>query len=223
MTSDTDYFSAIVESVWQVTARVRGFRLRDPEGRKLPPFSAGAHIELSVPGGLKRYYSLINDPKDLANYTIAIQRTSHSSGIEDSYYSRIKVGALLNLSFPRNNLRLDNRARRHAFIAGGIGITPFLSMLPVLQRKNCQFEIHMCARNENDIPFQERLLQSGGKINFYYSQAESCRRLVVSDLLQTIPADHQIYCCGPMRLICAVRSAAKIRKDPQSVHFDICT
>src|ERR1700761_5697205 len=107
------WMSLLVAKAWREAADVHCLELADPEGRELPPFTAGAHVDVEVAPGLVRQYSLCNDPRRRDRYQIAVLR---------------EAGAILKVSEPRNHFALEPSARRTVLIAGGIGVTPILCM-----------------------------------------------------------------------------------------------
>src|SRR5206468_1953148 len=112
---------------------IHRFELRDPQGGDLPPFSAGAHLSVRVPNGELRKYSLCNDPAEHDRYVIAVKRDMTGRGGSRSLIEGVGAGALLDVSEPKNDFALEPRAKSFLFVAGGIGITPIMSMVRQLQ------------------------------------------------------------------------------------------
>ena len=103
--------------------------LRRPDGCELPPFTPGAHIDLFLPNGLTRQYSLLHDCRQRRHYEIAVHKAPDSRGGSAFIHTSLRGGAQLEISAPRNNFPLDTR-HKALFIAGGIGITPIFSRQP---------------------------------------------------------------------------------------------
>ena len=112
---------------------VRRFELHDAAGADLPPFTAGSHLSIEVPGGELRKYSLCNDPSERDRYEIAVKRDTTGRGASVRFVDAVRVGDRLRASLPDNAFALDERATGAIFIAGGIGITPILAMIRSLE------------------------------------------------------------------------------------------
>jgi vanillate O-demethylase ferredoxin subunit len=200
--------TTIVRHVSDVTQAVRIFELADPEDWALPPFTAGAHIDVYLPCGAVRQYSLYGDPADGHRYRIAVRREDSGRGGSLSLHRNIGEGAILPVSLPRNHFPLLD-GPHHVFIAGGIGITPILSMIQVLARTNGSFELHYCSRTPEATAFLRELapLAERGIVKHYFSRTAQPARLDLGGLLTHVRSDARIYCCGPSGLIEAVTIA----------------
>ena len=117
----------IVDTIEDAGAGVKLFSLVDPDHWDLPPFRPGAHIDLHLPGGMVRTYSLCNDPADNGCYRIAVKRERVGRGGSMILHDQVKVGDTIGVTLPRGGLPLDADVSCFAFVAGGIGVTPFLS------------------------------------------------------------------------------------------------
>jgi tetrachlorobenzoquinone reductase len=184
---------------------VLSVELRDPDGGLLPPVEPGAHIDLHVPGGAIRQYSLCGDPADRRVYRIAVLEVSGGQG-SGFVHGGLRPGELVAVGGPRNNFRLDT-GERYVFIAGGIGVTPLLPMAREAARRGRRWTLHYCVRSAKAAPFLDELAAiPGGDVVLHASDQGT--RLSVERELAT-PADGvQIYCCGPERLMRAVETAA---------------
>ncbi len=132
------------------------FELVDPDGDGLPRFSAGSHIEVHLPNGLVRQYSLCNDPVDTHRYQIAVLRDPASRGGSAAMHDLVE-GQLLHISDPKNYFELAAGAKRSLLLAGGIGITPILCMAAHLENMHAEFELHYCTRSRERTAFVNRL------------------------------------------------------------------
>ena len=126
---DLAFAELAVTAVVPLAVDVVGYTLADPQGGALPPFAPGAHVPVRTPAGVVRRYSLCNDPAARDRYEIAVKRDAAGRGGSVSMADRLRAGDLLPVAAPRNEFALHPRARRFLFVAGGIGITPFRSML----------------------------------------------------------------------------------------------
>lgn len=150
-----------VDSVRAETQSVKVFELVDPQGMDLIPFTAGSHVELALPNGMLRRYSLCNDPREKHRYELGVLLQPGGGGGSRYLHERVAPGDLLQVSAPRNRFPLDESALRHVLIAGGIGVTPLLSMAARLQAINTEFVLHDCTRDLATTAFQRRLFDSG--------------------------------------------------------------
>jgi ferredoxin-NADP reductase len=129
--------------------------LRPMAGETLPAFEAGAHIDLHLPGGLVRSYSLANDSNERQRYLLGILKDKASRGGSRAVHEQLRVGMVLTIGAPRNNFPLHEDADHSVLIAGGIGITPILSMAQRLQALGRSFEVIYLARSRAAAAFIE--------------------------------------------------------------------
>ena len=157
-----------VTRVTDATSRIKVYELADPEGGELPPFTAGAHLDLELGIGEERSYSLMNDPREPHRYEIAVQRESDSRGGSVWMHDAVKVGDIITSSEPLNNFSLNEAGERHVLIAGGIGITPIIGMARRLAATGGSFDFHYCARDRDVAAFADALEQEfAGRIQLY--------------------------------------------------------
>ena len=199
-----------VRSITYLAEAINGCELIDPRGRDLPRFAAGAHIDLRF-GDLVRQYSLCNDTAERRRYCIAVLLEEESRGGSRYLHEALRVGDLVEVSMPRNNFPLDEEAKRHLLIAGGIGIAPIMSMVAELRRRHADFQLHYCARSAVRTAFREDLgpLAGGGRVHFHYDGGDPARGLDITATLRDPPAGTHLYYCGPAGLMAAAAEAAK--------------
>lgn len=214
------FLTVVVRAARPSGASVIEFELVDPDGWTLPPFTAGAHLDVHLRGGHVRSYSLCGDPADEGCYRVAVLAQPDGRGGSLAFHG-VKVGDVLSVSLPRNHFPLSPEARRHLFIAGGIGITPFLSMLPVLERAGTPFFLHYCARGRERAAFVDLVQRyvDQGKAALHLDGAAQGRGLDVSARLAVAGDDEHVYCCGPDKLMRAVQTAA-VHWPDGTVHFE---
>jgi ferredoxin-NADP reductase len=200
--------TTVVRRVADVADGVRTFELSDPEDWALPPFGAGAHIDVHLPSGAVRQYSLYGDPAEGHRYRVAVRRADAGRGGSLAFHRDIGEGAILPVSLPRNHFPL-REGPHHLLIAGGIGITPLFSMIEVMRRDKVSFELHYCSRTPESTAFLPELapLAERGVVSHYFSRIARPQRLDIAGLLARTRPDSQIYCCGPRALIDAVTAA----------------
>jgi ferredoxin-NADP reductase len=190
----------IVDSIEDGGAGIKVFSLTDPDHWELPPFRPGAHIDLHLPGGMVRTYSLCNDPVDNARYVIAVKREDAGRGGSMRLHDEIKVGDTIGVSLPRGGLDLPDDVTRFAFVAGGIGVTPFLSAAAYLKRiGRSKFTLHMISRGAPPLAgLLAPLLKSGHLV--VHDTAVSGRP-DIAGLIGRPLSDVGLGCCGPVSMI----------------------
>ena len=210
----------VVRSKREVAHGVIQYELADPDGWPLPLFTAGAHIDVHVPDVGPRQYSLCGDPLDRDVYRIAVLSLENGRGGSRTLCVRIGVGDLLSVSLPRNHFPLAEGASRHRFIAGGIGLTPFLSMIAHLGTAGA-YHLHACARNLQRLPYHDRIaeLDRAGRASVHLGGRDAVGGLDVGACLAEARPGEHVYCCGPAGLMDAVEKAAR-DWPPGTVHFE---
>lgn len=168
------------------------------EGRDLPPFEAGAHVDLFLENGLTRQYSLCNDPADRGRYQIAVLREPTSRGGSAYVHEALTEGATLDISVPRNLFALDESAEEHLLFAGGVGVTPILAMARRLHALGSPFVLHYCARDRSRAAFLDELsaapFADAVRLSF---DAEPDTRLDLDATLARPAPERRLYVCGP--------------------------
>jgi tetrachlorobenzoquinone reductase len=194
---------ARVRSVtWEATDVV-SLDLVAVNGRELPPFEPGAHIDVHFPDGTIRQYSLWGDPSDRSRYRVGVRAAEggHSSLF---VHRKLRPGDVLTVSTPRNNFPLID-AGRYIFVAGGIGITPLIPMMRTASEKGRSWTLYYCNHRNEDAPFLSEIEALGGEVSLHSS--DSGTRLDVAQRLGSVQKDTVIYCCGPERLMSALEEA----------------
>lgn len=187
------------------TPDVLHIRLVHPLRPLLPEWSAGAHVDLRMPDGRVRQYSLCGDPEDRSVYELAIKREAMGRGGSIWAHESIREGSELHISAPRNNLPLDATGDRYILIAGGIGITPLMSMARTLKRWNKDFTLHYCVRSESEAPLLNELRElCGSKLRCWFSRAGS---RFDPTMIGPYTENQHVYICGPQRLLESVQTA----------------
>jgi len=203
---------SVIISRKQVEAQnISMFELVASNGDQLPPFSAGAHIEIYMPNGITRQYSLCNHPRERHRYLIAVLRDSSSRGGSSFMHDSVSEGDVNPISSPRNHFALADDARRSILIAGGIGITPILSMAEQLHDAGADFELHYAGRSLHRTAFVERIRAGsiGDRARFYFDDGAADQRFnAQSSVGKPADATH-IYVCGPFGFIESVLGAAR--------------
>ncbi|MND26999.1 PDR/VanB family oxidoreductase [Pseudomonas sp. Hg5Tf] len=174
------------------------YELAAVDGSPLPAFSAGAHIDVQLPDGLIRQYSLCNHPEERHRYLIGVLKDSASRGGSRSLHEQVHNGAQLRISEPRNLFPLAHGARRSLLFAGGIGITPILCMAEHLAHTGADFELHYCARSSERAAFVERIRTAPFADRlFLHFDEQPQTALNAAQVLANPQADVHLYVCGP--------------------------
>ncbi|QLC73158.1 oxidoreductase [Pseudomonas sp. LPB0260] len=201
-----------VTAVEQVTPLIKRFTLCALDGSALPAFTGGSHIIVQMHDGDKLYsnaYSLMSSPRDTASYQIGVRREEQSKGGSAFMHDKVEVGSQLTIAAPNNLFAIDPAAGRHVLIAGGIGITPFLSQLYELQEQGAEYELHYAFRAPEHGAFADELRDGphGERTRFYIDSLQ--QGLDLAALIAGLEADAHLYVCGPKPLIDAVINTAK--------------
>ncbi|QII86880.1 oxidoreductase [Bordetella hinzii] len=200
-----------IEAIRQAALDVRMFTLVHRDGAPLPDFTAGAHIELQLPNGLARSYSLLNAPGTTRCYQVAVHRSPTSAGGSRYMHDDLAEGMVLPASAPRNHFPLVEEAARHCLIAGGIGVTPLLAMARRLTALGKPWEMHLCARTPAHATFVQELSELAGQgVNAFYchfDQIPGGQPLDIAALVRSRPDDTHFYCCGPLGMLSAFEAA----------------
>ena len=179
------------------------------DGTALPPFEAGAHIDLHLPGGMIRQYSLCGDPEDRSRYRVAVLYQENGRGGSRAVHA-LCCGDRIEISPPRNGFPLDMRATHHLLVAGGIGVTPMIAMIHALERAGADYTLHYCARGPEQMAFREAIagLVRAGKVYLHFGGAAF--RPVLPGLLRygTHQPGTHLYYCGPPSLMATIAGEA---------------
>ncbi|MFB8277262.1 PDR/VanB family oxidoreductase [Nocardia colli] len=194
---------------------VVSLRLEAPDRRELPPWRAGAHLDLELPSGRLRQYSLCGDPADTRAYRVAVRRIPDGLGGSVEVHDGLPVGAPITVRGPRNAFPFavpghGSPAARLHFIAGGIGITPILPMARLAQRLGIDWSMVYTGRNRDTIPFLDEIAGFGDRVTVRTDDEHGLPDAAA--LLPGVAADTAVYCCGPVPMTNAV--AAAIREMP---------
>lgn len=195
--------------------------LLDPTGDAvLPPWTPGAHIDVVLPDGSVRQYSLCGSPGE-RGYRIAVLHEPDGAGGSTWVHRTARVGQQLLVRTPRNHFRLED-APGYVFIAGGIGITPLLPMTEAAQASGAAWQLHYFGRSRASMAFLNRLEPAGSLVSIVAND-ERQFRVDAATLIASVPPGHLVYVCGPARLVNAVHEAAEIAGISERVRFELFT
>ncbi|WP_038218311.1 PDR/VanB family oxidoreductase [Xenophilus azovorans] len=192
--------------------------LADAAGRPLPAFEPGAHVVLRLPDGMARSYSLLNDWRERHRYVLGVGRSETSQGGSEYIHAALRAGDEIDCGAPANNFPLQADASHYLLIAGGIGITPILSMVRWCVAMGRPWRLVYAVRNRSRLAFYEELAPYRDQVHFHFDD-EQGGPLPVAQHLRDLPAGAQVYCCGPSPLMTAARECAS-GLPAQSLHFE---
>ena len=207
---------------WREADGIFGFELDDAMGGNLPPFSAGSHVDVHVPGGIVRQYSLSRLSGGRGGYEIAILHEPESRGGSAALCGVVKEGDTLEISAPRNHFPLQP-AHHTLLLAGGIGITPILCMAEHLASQGSSFELHYCSRSPDRMAFRDRIATSSfaAQTFLHFDDGDPSQRLDPLKVLGSPDAGKHLYICGPVGFLEYIRNAARDAGwSDANVHFE---
>lgn len=192
--------------------------LRAVAGGPLPAFEPGAHLEMDLPNGLIRHYSLTNDWRERDRYVIGVGRAFKGRGGSEFLHRSLRCEAQVRASAPRNNFAVDPAAGSYLFIAGGIGVTPIMSMIRWCEAQERPWRLVYAARNGQRAAFYETLRPFGSRVHFHFDDEVNAALDVQRWLADRGDGEH-VYCCGPQALMDRVRDDPSGRPS-QTLHFE---
>lgn len=209
--------------VRRVTLEAKGihsYELVDPQRRDLPPFTAGAHIDIHLPNGLVRQYSLSNSPLEHHRYVIGVLRDPNSAGGSAAVH-QLRVGDAVRISLPRNHFELHPGAGKSILLAGGIGVTPMKSMMHALHERGADYEFHYCCKGPEFAAFSEEMhtLIEQGRVHVHFDGGDPLNSFDIKAFLKDVPQGCHVYYCGPGGFMDACKAAAA-HWPSGTVHFE---
>lgn len=192
------------------------------DGSPLPPWHPGAHLDIRLPSGRVRQYSLCGDPAARHQYRIAVRRIPDGGGGSIEVHDGLPVGASVTTSGPRNAFPLavpgyGSPTQRLRFIAGGIGITPILPMLGMAERLGVDWSMIYVGRSVDSIPFLDEVRRFGDRITVRTDDVDGLP--TAEDLLGECLDGTTVYACGPADMLTAVRQQL-LGRDNVELHFE---
>ncbi|WP_330185727.1 PDR/VanB family oxidoreductase [Nocardia sp. NBC_01503] len=183
-----------------------------PDGRALPVWRPGAHLDLELPSGRVRQYSLCGDPADRHAYRIAVRRIPNGGGGSLEVHETLTVGTPVTVRGPRNAFPFvlpgyGSSAARVHFVAGGIGITPILPMVRMAHRLGVDWTMTYVGRSRDAIPFLAEVESFGSRVTVRTDDEHGLP--TAADLLTGVGTDTSIYCCGPVVMTQAIADAVR--------------
>lgn len=225
MNAKVEDIDAVVAAVERQADGISSWEFRRADGGPLPPFTAGAHIDVQLANGMLRSYSLCNAQEDRDRYVVAINRDPNSRGGSTLIHDTVKPGDRITLSAPHNNFPLIEDAGHVVLIAGGIGITPMYCMIQRLERLRRSWELWYSCRQRSMCAFRERLealeASKPGRVHFNFDQEPGGRMLDLKQIIASTLGDAHFYCCGPNPMLQAFEAAAtELGRPRDHVHVE---
>jgi ferredoxin-NADP reductase len=195
---------------------VVSLRLEEVGGHELPEWEPGAHIDLMMPSGLVRQYSLCGDPADRRSWRVAVLREPESRGGSAYVHDELGPGTELRIRGPRNHFRLTE-SPNYLFIAGGIGITPILAMVAEAESAGANWRLIYGGRTRASMAFLDELSAYGDRVQVW--PQDEAGLIDLDDILGEPRQATQVYCCGPQPLLKAVEERC-VTWPPASLRFE---
>lgn len=197
-----------VTAVRRLTPEIKMFELGMPDDAELPAFTAGSHVDVLMPSGLRRSYSLANDPAERRRYVLAVRRETDGAG--SAWMHKLDAGDAIRVLAPLNGFALVEDAALHVLVAGGIGITPILAMGHRLHAIGARARLHYCTRDADNTAFAETVRDVFGEAAaFHHDGGDPARGIDLERLLAAPVEGAHLYVCGPAGLMEAARAAAR--------------
>lgn len=218
---ETELLTLRVERTESAADGIQLFELRDPNGADLPAFTPGSHLSVRVPNGSMRNYSIASDSAESSHYVIAVKRETGGRGGSINLIDGTKAGDVLQVSHPRNLFELVTTAPSYIFVAGGIGITPILSMIHYVRANSGKpYKLYYLTRNAAGTAFLPELSDSAlqDKVIIHHDDGDPESAFDLWPVFET-PTKAHIYCCGPRPLMDAVRGMTG-HWPVSAVHFE---
>ena len=213
-----------IAQVRDVATGIRSFELTHPHGKQLAPFTAGSHVKVQTPAGSERKYSLCNDPRERHRYVIAVKREEGGRGGSLSMHADAREGTMLPVSEPDNAFPLASKAKAYVFIAGGIGITPILSMIRSLgDPPSIPWRLYYLTRAPEHTAFLDELRHESvrARVQVHHDGGDPAKAFDLWPVLEKPHTGH-VYCCGPRALMESVRDMTG-HWSPTNIHFESFT
>lgn len=217
-TDDDDSIDMRLTAIHYGAAGTNLFEFRHVDGTELPPFTAGAHVDVNLPNGTIRQYSIASPQTDRTRYLLGIKLDANGRGGSRFLHEQVRVGQVLKLSAPRNHFPLNETAASSILIAGGIGITPMLCMIDRLSSLGRPFRLHYAVRLRDEA-LLAHVDATDGRVLLHVDSERNGEVLDVAAIVAAAPADAELYCCGPAPMLDAFEAACANRP-PERVHLE---
>ncbi|QUR67023.1 PDR/VanB family oxidoreductase [Mycobacterium spongiae] len=211
--------AAVITQRELVAPDVVALTLADPDGGLLPSWTPGGHIDVVLPSGRRRQYSLCGLPGRRTDYRIAVRRIADGGGGSIEMHEAFDVGGTLVFEGPRNAFCLGTAERDVLFVIGGIGVTPILPMIQVAEQRGIDWRAIYAGRSREYMPFLDELVSVAPARVTIWADDEHRGFATVDDLLAGAGPTTAVYVCGPPPMLEAVR-AARVEHADAPLHYE---
>lgn len=210
----------VVSDIVQETPTIKSFYLTKPDGTPIGHYSPGAHIDVVGPTALIRQYSLCGRPDGDDAFFFAVKREEGGRGGSEALHD-LKVGDELKISAPRNLMEIAEDAEHHVLVAGGIGITPMLSLARYMDVRDISFELHYYARSVEEAAFLPLLTEKiSDKLHAHLGVDRATQHENLRKMVEATPEHTHLYVCGPAPFMDNVREIAAVKLPEDAIHFE---
>ncbi len=215
--STLEFFETEVHRITHESDGVLSVELRHPLGHQLPEWNAGSHLDVLLPNGLIRQYSLCSDPGQRSSWRLAVLREPAGRGGSAFVHDELRPGTKIQVRGPKNNFALAPAAE-YVFLAGGIGITPILPMVRAAAAGDKPWRLIYMGRSRKNMAFLDELAGYGQNVHIHADDESGFYPL--AELLADPGANFHVYSCGPGPLLTVIESLAGGWLDPSRLHFE---
>lgn len=221
--------NALIETIEVVVAEAEGgtndtrvLRLARRDGEPLPAYRPGAHVDVYLPNGLVRQYSLCGPSAQAPDYRIAVKRSNESRGGSEWLCSQAGSGSQLRIGMPRHAFGVNEAATHHILVAGGIGVTPILSMAYALHAAGKSYQFEYFVRSDADTVFRDEIMASplAAQTRIHPALAPQAVGERIAELLAASQAQSHLYVCGPAALMQTTAELARSVLGDANVHME---
>jgi ferredoxin-NADP reductase len=207
-----------VADVREAAKDTKIYELKRQDGKPLPAAEPGAHIDVILPNGKQRQYSLTVCETNPERYLIGVKRDPASRGGSSYMHEQVQAGQTFKIRPPTNHFPLVENAPHVVLIAGGIGITPIYCMVQRLAAHGRSFELHYSCRSRADMAFREEL-EKFEQAHLHFDDESGGKFLDIPAIVAAVPKDAHLYCCGPLPMLKAFETATADWPRPQ-IHVE---
>lgn len=210
-----------LHSITYLARDTHAYEFRPVGGGALPSFTAGAHVDLILPNGIRRSYSLCNPQGETSRYVIGVKKASPSRGGSAFVHEQLRVGTEIEIAPPRNNFPLIEATAHSVLIAGGIGVTPIWGMVQRLIAIGASWELHYASRTHADAAFLEDLQRLGDpvRVRLTFDHEPGGTLMNLAAIVAAAPEGAHFYACGPAPMLEAFEKAT-VSTPPHRVHLE---
>ncbi|MGF6408443.1 PDR/VanB family oxidoreductase [Paraburkholderia sp. MM5482-R1] len=215
----SDFFPAILTGIKRLSPTIHEFEFKRPNDERLPAYTAGAHIDVRLPNGLVRQFSLIEPYASGSTYRIAVKRGDPGRGGSRYLHDAARVGSTFEIGAPRNSFPLEERATNVVLVAGGIGITPLWCMAQRLAVIGQPWTLWYAVQTRSEAALADELERHNSNVLLHVDDEQEGKRLDLERIVADLPNGAHIYCCGPAPMLAAFQTATA-RLPASHVHIE---